>query len=41
MGNMKQHAKEIEHDDGVNDNAAKHGHLNVTDIGRVGKSCDR
>jgi len=41
MHNMKEDAKEMGHDAGAKNNTAEHGHLNVTDIHRVGESCER
>jgi hypothetical protein len=41
MHNMKEDAKEMGHDAGAKNNPAEHGHLNVTDIHRVGEACER
>ena len=40
MHNMKEDAKGMGHDAGAKNNTAEHGHLNVTDIHRVGESCE-
>jgi NAD(P)-dependent dehydrogenase (short-subunit alcohol dehydrogenase family) len=41
MHNRKEDAKQMGHDAGAKNNTAEHGHLNVTDIGRVSESCQR
>lgn len=41
MHNVKQDAKEMGHGARVNNNTAERGHLHVTDIHRVGESCER
>lgn len=41
MHNMKEDAKEMGHDAGMKNNTGEHGHLNPTDIRKVGASCER
>jgi hypothetical protein len=39
--NMKEDAKDMEHDTGMKKNNAEHGHLKVTDVQMVSDSCQR
>lgn len=41
MHNMKEDAKQMGNDAGMKNNTAEHGHLKITDIHKVGGSCER
>jgi hypothetical protein len=38
---MKEDAKQMGHDAGMKNNTAEHGHLKVTDVQKVGRSCEQ
>ena len=41
MHNMKEDAKQMSNDAGMKNNTAEHGHLKITDIHKVGGSCEQ
>jgi hypothetical protein len=41
MHNMKEDAKDMEHDTGMKKSNTEHGHLKVTDVQMVSDSCQR